>query len=166
MTETGRMISSTATENKPGLIKLFIKAIIWMEKNTERAHFCGKMIVAMRENLWKTTFMALVNISGKMAELMRVSGKTTRWTEKECSPGSMEGDMKDSIRTTKRKALEFSTSGMAEFTKDNGKMVDNMEKAYSERKTLWDRDYGKTDRESNGLKISRTKSRKSPLRNR
>lgn len=54
-----------------------------MARNTEKEHFCGKMIAAMRANLSRTTFMVLVNIFGKMAELIKVNGRITRWMEKE-----------------------------------------------------------------------------------
>lgn len=51
MMEIGKMINSMAMERKRGLTRLFIKEIISMEKNMERAHFYGKMIAAMRVNL-------------------------------------------------------------------------------------------------------------------
>jgi hypothetical protein len=133
--ETGKMINNMAAARKRGLIKLFIKEIISMGKNMEREHFYGKMTVVMRVNSLKTTFKVSVNISGKMVGPMKVSGKIIRWMEKEFLHGLMEEDMKDNTRTTKSRALEFFILGMAEFTKDNGKMVDSMERVYSVRKT-------------------------------
>jgi hypothetical protein len=135
MMEIGRMINNMVTERKRGLIKLFIKEIISMEKNMERAHFYGKMIAAMRVNLLRTIFKVLVNTFGKMGGPMKENGKITKWMEREFLHGLMEEDTKGSTRTTRRRVLEFFTLEMVEFTKVNGKMVDSMVKVYSVRKT-------------------------------
>jgi len=135
MMEIGKMINSMVTERKPGLTKLFIKEIISMEKNMERVHFYGKMTAVMKVNSLKTIFKVLVNTFGKMVGLMKVSGKITKWMEKGFLRGLMEEGMKDNIRTIKKKVLEFFILEMVEFIKGNGKMVDNMEKAFSVRKT-------------------------------
>jgi|LakMenEpi03Aug12_release.lakeMendotaPanAssembly.Ray.scaffolds.fasta_scaffold5306222_1 hypothetical protein len=54
-----------------------------MVKNTGREHFYGKMIAAMRANSYRTIYMVLGNIYGKMGVLIRVNGKTTKWMERE-----------------------------------------------------------------------------------
>lgn len=77
----------------------------------------------------------MVNTFGKMAGPMKVSGKITKWMEREFLHGLMEEDMKGNTRTTRSRVLGFFTLEMVEFIKVNGKMADSMVKVYSVRKT-------------------------------
>jgi hypothetical protein len=64
------MINKMEKDNNLGLIKQFIKVNTKMEKNMEKENLCGLMIVLMKENSFKTIFMAKVDTNGKMEEFI------------------------------------------------------------------------------------------------
>lgn len=83
MKDNGRKINKMAMAKRFGLTKLFTKANITTERSMDRELSCGKMTAHIKANSFKTTFMALGPIRGKMGECIQVSGRTTKWKEKE-----------------------------------------------------------------------------------
>ena len=62
---------------------------------------------------------------------MRVLGNRTRCTVKEYSSGEMVNDMKANLSTTREKELVPLNGKTVEYMMVNGRMANNMEKAYS-----------------------------------
>lgn len=130
----GRKISSMDMANRYGLMKLFTKGNIKMEKNMGKVLFFGKMTVAMMASLFRIIFMDLENMCGKMEESIKEIGKTIKWKGKEFLLGLMAENMKESTRMIKRKVLEFLPSEMGEPIKENGRMESSMVKVFFVRK--------------------------------
>jgi len=63
----------------------------------------------------------------------------------------MEENMKDNIKMIENKDSVSLLSVMVESTKENGKMANNMEKVYSEKRILHVKEFGKMVREYVGL---------------
>ena len=74
MKANGETTSSMATVRKPGLTRQYTKVIIVMAKNMARESSCGRMTVATKEILLRTTFMVSASIFGTMVVLTKVNG--------------------------------------------------------------------------------------------
>jgi hypothetical protein len=151
MSEIGLMINRTAMDNRLGQMKLFISESIKLVKSTAKANSCGLTTVHIMGTSSKTTFMATANINGKTAEYMKESGKIIKCKAKALSHGQMEENMSAIIFRIGNKALGYLLSKMVEFTRDNGSMENNTEKVSSKRKTSHVKEFGKMERELNGL---------------
>ena len=69
--------------------------------------------------------MVKVPIHGLMAVYTMVTGKITKCTAKECSPGPMEENMKESIMMIKSKVMAFFTGRMDDSTTVSGWLESN-----------------------------------------
>jgi len=54
-----------------------------MAKSMEKEPFCGRTTVVTKDSLSRTISMDSVNTFGRMAELIKANGRTTKWMEKE-----------------------------------------------------------------------------------
>lgn len=104
----------------------------------------GLMDQNIKENLISTKFKATDIISGLMVDNTKVSGKITKCTAEESSPGSMAEDIKVNITWTKSKAEEYSLGQTVDRTKDSGEMENNRAKESIEIRTeMHVKEYGK-----------------------
>ena len=90
----------------------------------------GQMVQPMKDNSLTITFMDAEFIFGQIIDAMRVSGKTTRCTEKVSLLGPMEENTKVITMTIRNKVEEFSPGLMEENMMASGTMESNMEKAF------------------------------------
>lgn len=138
------------TVNKHGLMKLYILVNTETEKNMEKENLCGLMIVHMKGNFLKTTFMVLENMNGKMEEFMKVNGKTTKWKVKAPLLGQMVVNMSEIMSKIVKKVSEFLPLKMEEYMKANGSTENNMEEESLRRKIFRDKEFGKMVNELGG----------------
>lgn len=147
----GKMINRKDKVKKNGLTGQFIEDSIRMGKNMGKEHFYGEIKADMKVSFSRIKYMERVNILGRMEESMKESGILIGCMEKECLLGLMEENTWDVIFKIKNMVLELLLSRMGGLMREIGKMENNMEKDYIQRKVLLDRGYGKMGKELNGL---------------
>ena len=101
----------------------------------------------------KTIFTVRVSIDGQMEECTEVNGLITKWKEKEHSPGVMEEDTSECIKTIKSMGTEPLNGQMEESTSVNGAKESNTEKGSTLKKENAEKESGKWARELNGSKM-------------
>ena len=97
-----------------------------MERKTAKALSNGLMGQLMLGNLQIIILMAMVSMSGLMAEGMREDGKIIKWMEKEYSLGRMVENILESMLMIKKKDMVSLHGQKAKFIKATGKTVNNM----------------------------------------
>jgi len=88
----------------------------------------GPMEVNLKETGKRIRLQGTESIIGKMEESMKVTGTKIICTDKAYINGLTEDNMKVTILMTKKKAMVFTRTLMADAIKANGKMENNMVK--------------------------------------
>ena len=112
--DIGKKINNMAKAKKHGLMVLFMRESIRMEKSIIRECLGGQMEQSIMENSMIIIFTAKVAISGQMEESTMVIGDTTRCMEAESSGGQMEEGMRESMWMTRRQDKEHLSGQMGE----------------------------------------------------
>lgn len=153
----GKMIYSTVQELKLGLMVLVIMEIMTQAESKDWGHINGAMVPSLVETGVIIKSMDLDIILGLTAEATKDLGKIIICMNLEYINGKMENNMQGSIKTTRNKVMEFIPGKIVENTLDSGKMINNMVWVYMYRrgKIKEKQDFGKTEKELNGLMKSR-----------
>ena len=134
MSVSGTRINSMEKVSRSGLMELSMKGSIWTVKSMEMVVSLSRMAAPTLANSKTTRYQVSANTYGQMENSMRVLGNRTRCTAKEYSSGEMVNDMKANLSTTREKELVPLNGKTVEYMMVNGRMANNMEKAYSQVK--------------------------------
>lgn len=126
MQVNGKKIYSMVKEQKNGQTVLFTMEIINWEKNMEMEHLFGRMGQHIPEILKTITFKVMVIIHGLTKENLKETGQIIKCTVKEYLLGTMVKNTQVHMLMTKKKGTESSNGPMADVTKVDGKMENNM----------------------------------------
>ena len=108
----GKKTNNMVTVSNPGQMVLITKVTMLRERNMELECLLGQIKAHMKDNFMKITLKGKEFINGLMAELMKETGKTTKWMDTEYLPGLMVGDMKVNMWMIKRMGMEPSHGQM------------------------------------------------------
>ena len=112
----------------------------------------GTTAQCMMDTGSRTRLMVQVFTSGLMEENMMVNGRTITCMVGEFTPGKMVEGMKESTLMTESMGMEYMCGQTADNIWADGRTVSNTEKVFINRPmVLKEEEYGKTERESNGL---------------
>lgn len=126
--ETGKKINNMDTEWKLGQMLPSMKEIMNMEKNMELEPSSGPTAPHILVNFITIMSMEKECILGLIIENTKENGKQTKCTVKAHSLGQMGGNILESTRKIKRRAMENLSGQMGDVTEENGSMANNMEK--------------------------------------
>jgi hypothetical protein len=103
MKVNGKKINNMARAKRLGQMEHCTRETMYMGRNMELASSYGQMDLFIMANSSTIILKVKVNTNGLMVELLKVIGKTTRCTVKECLHGPMVGNMKENIYKIKSK---------------------------------------------------------------
>jgi len=106
MRGVGIMISNLEMAERFGLMEPSITANTMRVSNMAMEGLNGQMDPATKATLSQIESKEKEYIHGQIIECIKGYGRTTKWTEPECSTGLMEENMSGSIGLTKSMALE------------------------------------------------------------
>jgi len=129
-----------------------IRASIRAERNMAMGSICGGMVVSLMAIGRIIRLLDMESIIGMMVGSMRAIGWRIRCMDRACICGLMEGSMREIMLMIKKKDMESIPIQMVDVIKDNGKILNSMEKEYLLiQKGIKERVNGLMEREVIGL---------------
>lgn len=116
MKELGKKIDRMEMELRHGLTALAILVSIRWERSMDMESSNGLMDLHTMDSSLKTIFTVKECMNGLTGEGSKVTGRTIKWTEEECSIGLIKGVMRANTLMTRRRGRATSSGPMVDST--------------------------------------------------
>lgn len=134
MSVIGKMMLSMDSGRRPGkMAPPTMETGRWV-RNREKEHSLSQITESTRANLKMTIFTVRVNSLGMTEECMKDNGLIMLFTVMACSPGPMDGFIRELTKMTKSMGMESLGSLMAANMREIGKTESNTARENSSRK--------------------------------
>jgi hypothetical protein len=148
----GEMISNTVKAKKAGLMALFTKDFIWLERSMEWDYTAGMMEASIMENGLKIRLKGMVPIVGWMEDNIKGNGLITIWMEWVFILGPMVDAIWVNTKTIRNMDMVFTSGLMADSILVNGWEANNMDLEFTKQlKPISNMVFGKKENVLNGM---------------